>query len=124
MIKDRMIKSISCKHKYVFIGNYGKDKTPLERCEKCGTVSICQNNKLVIMFRNLKKFLPIRIHHIKYSYGWWIGDKFIFFEKHWIPFNIMPICCEHHRATFANNGHAIEDGDVKSWDRYYEQFKE
>lgn len=29
-----------------------------------------------------------------------------------------------HRAIFANNGHAIEDGDVKSWDRYYEQFKE
>jgi hypothetical protein len=75
------------------------------------------------MIERLKKYLPIKIHHIKYSYGWWIGDKFIFFEKHWIPFNIMPMCCEYHRAVFAKNGFSIKDGGVMSWDRYYEQFK-
>ena len=35
----------------------------------------------------------------------------------------MPMCCEHHRATFAKNGFSIKDGGVMSWDRYYEQFK-
>lgn len=124
MIKERIINSISCKHKYVFIGECGENKTPLEKCDKCGTVSICHNNKLVIMFRNLKKFLPIRIHHIKYSYGWWIGDKFIFFEKHWIPFIIVPMVSEYHNIVFAKNGKEIKAGYVHSWNRYYEQFNE
>ena len=37
MIKERIINSISCKHKYVFIGEYGEDKTPLEKCDRCGS---------------------------------------------------------------------------------------
>jgi hypothetical protein len=73
-------------------------------------------------FTKLKRFLPIEVHHNYYSYGWWIGDKFIFFEKHWIPFIIVPMVSEHHSTVFAKNGKEIKDGYVHSWNRYYEQF--
>ena len=34
------------------------------------------------MLKRFKKYLPIRIHHIKYSYGWWFVDKdFIYKNK-------------------------------------------
>ena len=56
-----------------------------------------------------------------YSYGWWIGDKFIFFEKHWIPFNVMPMSLEYKRTTFAK-GKSIDGGSTKSWDNYEKQF--
>jgi hypothetical protein len=75
-------------------------------------------------FPKLKRFLPIEVHHKYYSYGWWTGDKFIFFEKHWIPFIIVPMVSEYHDTTFAKNGREIKDGYVNSWDRYYEQFDE
>ena len=73
-------------------------------------------------FTKLKRFLPIKVHHNYYSYGWWISDKFIFFEKHWIPFIIVPIALEYHNTAFAKNGKEIKDGYVNSWDRYFEQF--
>lgn len=73
------------------------------------------------MIERLKKYLPIKIHHIMYSYGWWIGDKFIFFEKHWIPFNVMPMSLEYKRTTFAK-GKNIDGGSTKSWDNYEKQF--
>ena len=76
------------------------------------------------LFTKLKRFLPIKVHHKYYSYGWWIGDKFIFFEKHWFPFIIVPMVPEYHDTTFAKNGKEIKDGYVHSWNRYFEQFNE
>lgn len=74
------------------------------------------------MFKKLKKYLPIKVHSIHYGYGWWFGDKVIFFEKHWIPFNIMHICFELKHLGFAN-GKSIDEGLTHSWDRYSDQFK-
>ena len=73
-------------------------------------------------FTKLKRFLPIEVHHLLYSYGWWFGDKIIFFEKHWIPFIIVPSYSEHHNCVFVKNGKEIEAGYTHSWNRYYEQF--
>ena len=75
-------------------------------------------------FTKLKRFLPIKVHHKYYSYGWWIGDKFIFFEKHWIPFIIVPMVTEYHNTGFSKSGKEIKEGYVNSWDRYFEQFNE
>jgi len=47
-----------------------------------------------------------------------------FFEKHWIPFIIVPIVFEYHNTAFAKSGKEIKDGYTHSWDRYYEQFNE
>ena len=30
---------------------------------------------------NIKQYLPIRIFHTYYSYGWWWGSKFYFSEE-------------------------------------------
>ena len=75
------------------------------------------------MLKKLKRFFPIKVHNIKYGYGWWFGDKLFFFEKHWIPFNIMPVSCEINNLVFDSNLKSIEHGYSNSWDRYYEQFK-
>ena len=76
------------------------------------------------MLKKLKRFLPIKVHSIKFGYGWWFGDKLFFFEKHWMPVNIMPICVEINNLIFDANLKTIGHGDTNSWDRYYEQFKQ
>lgn len=35
----------------------------------------------------IKKYLPIKIHHIYFSYGWWFGSKAFFLNS----FTIVPI---------------------------------
>lgn len=75
------------------------------------------------MLKKLKRFLPIKVHSIKFGYGWWFGDKLFFFEKHWMPVNIMTIATEIPNLVFAVNLKTIGHGDAKSCDRYYEQFK-
>ena len=55
------------------------------------------------MFKKLKRFLPIKVHSIKFGYGWWFSDKLFFFEKHWMPVNIMPISIPKPIGT-SNNG--------------------
>ena len=70
------------------------------------------------MLKRFKKYLPIRIHHIKYSYGWWFGDAFFFFEKHWCPIKIVPMCLEFHNAVFAKTGKTIIANSMFSWNNY------
>ena len=63
----------------------------------------------------MKKYKPIRIHHLYYGYGYWWGSYFFFIGKHSTVFSIMPMYIECHRAVYANNGHIIGNGDTLSW---------
>lgn len=63
----------------------------------------------------MKKYKPIRIHHLYYGYGYWWGSYFFFIGKHSTTFDIMPMYRECHRATYANNGYIIGNGDIFSW---------
>lgn len=62
---------------------------------------------------DIKKYLPVRIHHINYSYGWWFGDRFYFWCGGPV---IVPMYNELHRAVYAYSGNSIEHGKVNSWD--------
>ena len=65
-------------------------------------------------FKKLKKYLPIKVHHIYYSYGWWYADKLFFFEKKIIPIIIVPMCMEFKKTTYANGKNI--GGGTHSWD--------
>ena len=64
--------------------------------------------------RNIKKYAPIKVHHIYYSYGWWYADKLFFFEKKIIPIIIVPMCMEFKKTTYANGKNI--GGGTHSWD--------
>lgn len=75
------------------------------------------------MLRKIRKYLPIKVHNTCFGYGWWYGDKIIFFEKHWIPFCIIPSYIRPKENAYANNGMFISsNGRTHSWDCYDEQF--
>ena len=61
---------------------------------------------------NLKRYLPIKIFHIFYGYGWWWGKKFIFFRS---GLYIVSCSIECINASYASNGHEINNGDKWSW---------
>lgn len=63
----------------------------------------------------MKKYKPIRIHHLYYGYGYWWGSYFFFIGKHSTAFAIMPMWRECHYAMYANNGFIIDNGDTLSW---------
>ena len=60
-----------------------------------------------------KKYLPIRIHHINFGYGYWFGANFYFWCKGPV---IVPMWHELHKVVYAYSGNKIEDGMVNSWD--------
>ena len=62
----------------------------------------------------MKKYMPIRIHHLYYGYGYWWGSYFFFIDKHSTAFAIVPMCMECQYAIYANNGHIIGHGDTLS----------
>ena len=64
----------------------------------------------------MKRFLPIRIHHIYYSYGWWWGRKFYFFDIIY-GLNIVDMSREYHNAIYANNYRKIGGGRILSCDK-------
>lgn len=59
----------------------------------------------------MKKYLPIKIHHIYFSYGWWWGNKAFFLKS----FSIVPISYICTDAIYASNGRIIGHGDTESW---------
>lgn len=61
---------------------------------------------------NIKKYLPIRIHHIIYGYGYWFGARFYFWHKGPI---IVPMWNEHNNAVYSYSLERIERGCVDSW---------
>ena len=63
----------------------------------------------------MKKYKPIRIHHLYYGYGYWWGSYFFFIGKHSTVFAIVPMSREHNGAIYANNGNIIDNGDTFSW---------
>ena len=63
----------------------------------------------------MKKYKPIRIHHLYYGYGYWWGSYFFFIGRHSTVFAIMPMCHHCHYAAYASNGHTIGNGDIFSW---------
>lgn len=63
----------------------------------------------------MKKYKPIRIHHLYYGYGYWWGSYFFFMGKHSTVFAIVPMFRECHYAMYANNGNIIGNGDTLSW---------
>ena len=73
----------------------------------------------MLEFKTIKKYLPIRIHHIKFAYGYWFGANFYFWCKGPV---IVPMWHEFHNAVYAYSGNKIENGTINSWDdeRSYE----
>ena len=65
----------------------------------------------------MKKYKPIRIHHIFYGYGYWWGSSFFFIGKYSACFAIVPMWLEHRRAIYASNGESIGSGDTLSWSK-------
>lgn len=63
----------------------------------------------------MKKYKPIRIHHLYYGYGYWWWSYFFFIGKHSTVFAIMPMWRECRYAVYASNGHTIGNGDTLSW---------
>ena len=63
----------------------------------------------------MKKYKPIRIHHLYYGYGYWWGSYFFFIDKRSTAFAIMPMSNECRYAIYANNGNIIGSGDTLSW---------
>lgn len=63
----------------------------------------------------MRRFLPIKIHHIYYSSGWWWGEKFYFFSRKY-GLDIVPMAREYLGAVYANNYRRIGDGAISSWD--------
>lgn len=61
---------------------------------------------------NIKQYLPIRIFHTYYSYGWWWGSKFYFFKRGFFRVCMAKNC---HEAEYASNGHIIGHGEIDSW---------
>ena len=63
----------------------------------------------------MKKYLPIRIHHIYFGYGWWWGKKFYFFSRrNGLEMMVMAKeCCD---AIYAKSGKLIGHGAILSWD--------
>ena len=67
----------------------------------------------------IKRFMPIRIHHTYFSYGWWWGQRCYFFNT---SLSVVPISFLIGNVIFANNGKIIQHGYIDSWNRYHEQF--
>ena len=64
----------------------------------------------------MKRFLPIRIHHIYFGYGWWWGKKFYFFSrKYGLEMMFMAWGCKD--AIYVQNCKRIGDGPVYSWNK-------
>lgn len=74
--------------------------------------------EFMLMF---KKFLPIKVHHIYFSYGWWWKNKLYFLSKI-DGLSIVPMEKEIGDYVYAKNGKLVEHGDTISWKRYEEQF--
>ena len=65
-------------------------------------------------FKKLKKYLPVKVFHIYYGYGWWYADKLFFFEKKTIPIIIVPVCMEFKKTTYVNGKNI--GGGTHSWE--------
>lgn len=63
----------------------------------------------------MRKFLPIKIHHQFYGYGWWFGKKFYFWDD-LSGIVIVPCYAECNNTVYAYSGNKIGDGMVLSWD--------
>ena len=59
----------------------------------------------------MKKYLPIKIHHIYFSYGWWFGSKAFFPNS----FTIVPISYICNDTIYTSNGNIIGNGEINSW---------
>ena len=66
----------------------------------------------------MKKYLPIKVHHIYFGYGWWWGSKVYFRDKiYGGGIFIVPLAKECKKMVYANNGKLIGDGMVMSWEQ-------
>lgn len=63
----------------------------------------------------MKKYKPIRIHHMYFGYGYWWKDYFFFFGKRATRFAVVPMFRELMYAVYANNGKKIGYGPTCSW---------
>lgn len=63
----------------------------------------------------MRKYKPIRIHHIYYGYEYWWGKYFFFSGKSATTFAIVPMPFECHNAVYVSTGRVIGHGDICSW---------
>ena len=65
----------------------------------------------------MKKYLPIKVHHIYFGYGWWWGSKVYFRDRIHGGIFIVPLEKECPIMVYAHNGKVIGNGRVMSWDQ-------
>lgn len=77
------------------------------------------------MIATIKRYNPIRVHHIYFGYGYWWGEKVYFIGKGSTCFAIMPISYIVMNTIYASNGKKVGNGDCDSWSeiRYRESLK-
>ena len=63
----------------------------------------------------MKKYLPIKVHHIYFGYGWWWGSKVYFYDRIHGGLFIVPLAKECTYMVQARNGKTIGHGFVMSW---------
>ena len=64
---------------------------------------------------DMKKYKPIRIHHINYGYGYWWGSYFFFIGRQATCFAIVPMFMECDKTIYTHNGLSVGRGDTLSW---------
>ncbi len=63
----------------------------------------------------MKKYIPIKVFHIQFGYGYWFGSKMYFFGKGSTCFAIVPISFICKDTIYASNGNIVGHGDIDSW---------
>ena len=63
----------------------------------------------------MRKYLPIKIHHIYFGNGLWFGSKVYFRDGVYGGLNILPIEYICTTSCYRSNWRRIGDGDIKSW---------
>lgn len=65
--------------------------------------------------KRLKLYKPIKVHHLKFGFGWWFGKRVYFISKHSTTFAIVPLSFICTDSIYASNGNIIGHGDCDSW---------
>lgn len=64
--------------------------------------------------KKLRKYKPIKVHHIVFGYGWWFGEH-VYFIKRGNGFAIIPLFYICKDCIYDSNGNIVGNGDSTSW---------
>ena len=69
------------------------------------------------MIATIKRYSPIRVHNIRFGYGYWWGEKVYFIGKRSTCFAIIPISYIVMDTIYASNEEIVGHGDIASWSK-------